>query len=206
MRCSGCLRWVFALPKPWGGAQAVVCNGCLSCQALRWGLGSVCGCGCGCGCVSVCKGPVKNLAKSKHLKLQGSTHRRHEPQILLPSARNPEERQEKNFQVPLNSLKNSNFGYIPDECPWGYAQRTKGEERGPIRVLAPSPPIKAPRLWSAAGPEGGAGQDYVSSWLALPCRHVGCRPSCADPPLEGEDRVKPMASKPACLPVLKNTR
>ena len=54
------------------------------------------------------------------------------------------------------------------------------------------------------GQEGQAGWDCVSSWLALPSRRVGGRPSCAAPP-QGEDRVKPRANKPACLPALKNT-
>ena len=67
--------------------------------------------------------------------------------------------------------------------------------------------MKAPRLWSAAAERdkrvgtvsllGSLSRAAVSA-ANLPVR-------TPPPPPEGEGRVNPMSSKPACLPVLKNT-
>ena len=68
---------------------------------------------------------------------------------------------------------------------------------GPNRVQAPSPPMKATRLWSAAAERDE--QVETTSLLGSPSHATA---SIADPPMRTPPRV---ASKPACLPALKNT-
>ena len=71
-----------------------------------------------------------------------------------------------------------------------------------MRVLAPPPPLKAPHLWSTAAET----DEQVGTLPVAPSRGamLATTHHVRTPP-ELEDRVKPRAKKPACLPALRNT-